>query len=109
MSIPVIVAREITSLENTAEMLGSSPLAEAEGKLWKRVEVPGDNLTARKAEVARTEAFGYMESTVVAHGWGDAFFVPGRRTRRGSTRKRWSAELTRRLFDICPSPQSVVE
>ena len=99
MSITVIVAREITSAENTAEMLGSSPLAEAEGKLWKRVEVPGDWLTERGADTARTQAFGFMATAVVAHRWGDAYFVPGARKRRGKPRKVWSAADTRRLFD----------
>lgn len=98
MSITVIVALEITSLENTLELLGSSPLAEAEGKLWKRVEVPGYALTEQGAEAARTQAFGYMGSAVVAHGWGAAFWVPGRRAKRGKTRRKWSAEKTRRLF-----------
>lgn len=99
MSITVIVAREITSAENTAEMLGSSTLAEAEGKLWKRVELPyDDTLTRKSANFARTLAFTYMATATVAHGWGDAYWVPGRRTKRGATRKVWSAERTRRLF-----------
>ena len=97
-SITVIVAREITSAEKTAEMLGSSTLAKAEGKLWKRVTLPGGALTQKKAEAARTQAFGYMGNAVVAHGWADAFWVPGRRTNRGNTRRKWSAKDTRKLF-----------
>lgn len=98
MSITVIVALELTSAENTAELLGASTLAEAEGKLWKRVTLPGGALTEQGAEAARTEAFGYMVSAVVAHRWCDAWFVPGRRAKRGVPRKKWSAADTRRLF-----------
>ena len=86
MSITVIVALEYTDAR------------EENAGRWAEVEVPGVTLTARKAETARTQAFGYMENAVVAHGWTDAFWVPGRRTNRGNTRRKWSAERTRRLF-----------
>ena len=89
MSITVIVALELRSVEEIAEIVGPR---------WKRIELPGVGLTGKGARVARTEAFGSMPSAVVAHGWGDAFYVPGRRKRRGQADWIWSAEKTRRLF-----------
>ena len=89
MSITVIVALELRSAEEIAEIVGDR---------WKRVTLPGGTLTEQGARAARTQAFGCMVNAVVAHGWGDAYWVPGRRAKRGVPRKKWSAERTRRLF-----------
>lgn len=89
MPITVVVALELRSVEEIAEI---------EGPRWKCVELLGPTLTERSARVARTIAFGQMVSAVVAHGWADAYWVPGARSRRGKVRRKWSAERTRRLF-----------
>lgn len=83
MSITVIVA-----VEQRRE--GDKPRSE-------EITLQGTVLTAKKAELARTLAFGSDASVVVAHGWGDAFYVPGR-NEYGTIKRRWSAERTRKLF-----------
>ena len=91
MSITVIVA-----LEQRVE--GDKPRSE-------EITLQETVLTAKGAELARTLAFGSDASVVVAHGWGDAWWVPGADRSQGSGERRnrttrmWSAEDTRRLFD----------
>lgn len=84
MSITVIVA-----VEERVE--GDKPRSE-------EIVLQGNVLTAKNAELARTLAFGSDASVIVAHGWGDAFYVPGRNETHGHVQRRWSAERTRRLF-----------
>lgn len=84
MSITVIVA-----LEQRAE--GDKARSE-------EITLQGTVLTAKNAELARTLAFGSDASAVVAHGWRDAFYVPGRNEEHGTIKRRWSAKDTQRLF-----------
>lgn len=90
MSITVIVALELRSAEEIAEIVGPR---------WKRVEVPGDRLTRESARRARTLAYGYTKAVVVAHGWRNAWKVGGGRKNRGKEALVWSAKRTRGLFD----------
>lgn len=84
MSITVVVA-----VEQRSE--GDKPRSE-------EIVLQGTVLTAKNAELARTLAFGKDVSAVVAHGWGDAFYVPGRNELHGMITRKWSAKLTRKLF-----------
>ena len=88
MSITVIVARKHEKAEQADAV---------------EVVLGGGALTAANAKIARELAFGDLPAVVVAHGWGEAFYVPGipnRQKRRGAggVYRMWSAERTRRLF-----------
>lgn len=74
MSITVIVALELGEAEEIAEIIGPR---------WKRVELPGDRLTRESARRARTLAYDYSKTVVVAHGWRNAWKVSGGRKNRG--------------------------